>query len=63
MIRKLGRGKYSNVFEGQDIEHRKQVAIKILRAISKSKIKRELHITSSLKHDNIVKVIKLVRCP
>lgn len=44
------------------MEHRKQVAIKILRAISTSKIKRELFITNRLNHPNIVKILGVVRC-
>lgn len=58
----MGRGKYSNVFEGTDLDRHQQVAIKILRAISSSKIKRELFITNRLHHPNIVKLVGMVRC-
>ena len=44
------------------MEHRQSVAIKILRAISTSKIKRELFITNRLHNPNIVKLLGVVRC-
>ena len=37
---KLGRGKYSHVFDGTDKRNNKKVAIKVLVPIRKEKIKR-----------------------
>ena len=61
-MRKLGRGKYSSVYEGYDIGSKQTVAIKILRAIAQTKIKREIFINSLLVHDNIARFVRAVRC-
>ena len=60
---KIGRGKYSNVFDGTDKKSGKRVAIKVLIPIHKEKIKREYHIAKSLDHPNIGRMIELVQCP
>ena len=39
IIRKIGRGKYSEVFEGVDITCNQLVVIKILKPVKKKKIK------------------------
>lgn len=44
MIRKIGRGKYSEVFEGINITNNLKVVIKILKPVKKKKIKREVKI-------------------
>ena len=44
------------------MEHQQTVAIKILRAINTSKIKRELFVTNRLHHPNIVKLLGMLRC-
>jgi len=44
IIRKIGRGKYSDVFLGIDSNNDKQVAIKILKPVKKEKVKREVQI-------------------
>lgn len=52
IIRKIGRGKYSEVFEGISVLNLKkvksinivQVVIKILKPVKKKKIKREIKI-------------------
>lgn len=64
MIRRLGRGKYSEVFEGVDTRDGKKVAIKILKPgkiasyqgfclifplVRKSKIMREIKILESIR--------------
>lgn len=54
---KIGRGKYSNVFDGTDKRTGKRVAIKVLIPIHKEKIKREYHILKSLNHPNIGKLV------
>ena len=60
---KLGRGKYSHVFDGTDKRTGKRVAIKVLVPIRKDKIKREYHIHKSLNHPNIGEMIEIVQCP
>ncbi len=60
---KLGRGKYSHVFEGTEKSTGKRVAIKVLIPIRKDKIKREYHIHSSLNHPNVGKMVGIVQCP
>lgn len=60
--RKLGRGKYSHVFEGTDKRTKKSVAIKVLVPIRKDKIRREYHILSALSHPNIVALHDIVKC-
>lgn len=60
---KLGRGKYSHVFEGTDKRTNKRVAIKVLVPIKKDKIRREYHILKSLNHPNLVKLYDIVQCP
>lgn len=44
VVRKLGRGKYAEVFEGIDVRTLKKVVIKVLKPIRKKKIKREVKI-------------------
>lgn len=38
VIRKIGRGKYSEVFEGVDIRDESPVVIKILKPVKKKKV-------------------------
>ncbi len=47
MVRKVGRGKYSEVFEGLDKRGQKCI-IKILKPVKKKKIKREIKILQVL---------------
>lgn len=44
VIRKIGRGKYSEVFEGICVKNSKRVVIKVLKPVKKRKIKREIKI-------------------
>ena len=44
ILRKLGRGKYSDVYEGLDTVNKTKVAIKILKPIKKSKVLREIKV-------------------
>ena len=50
ILRKLGRGKYSDVYEGLDISSQRKVVIKILKPIRKSKVLREVKILKVLEH-------------
>lgn len=48
ILRKLGRGKYSDVYEGLELATNKKVVIKILKPIRKSKVLREVKILKTL---------------
>lgn len=63
ITQKLGRGKYSHVFEGNDKKNRRKIAIKVLLPIKPEKIKREYIIHRMLNHPNIIKLHDIVRCP
>lgn len=63
VLRKIGRGKYSEVFEGTHISGAKCV-IKILKPVQKKKIKREIRILQNLcGGPNIIKLLDVVRDP
>jgi len=49
VIRKVGRGKYSEVFEGFDTVDKSLVVIKVLKPIKKKKVKRELKVLMNLR--------------
>mmetsp|Transcript_62510 Transcript_62510/g.76526 ORF Transcript_62510/g.76526 Transcript_62510/m.76526 type:complete len:374 (+) Transcript_62510:57-1178(+) len=64
IIRKIGRGKYSEVFEGFDIKKNTPICIKILKPVKKSKIKREIKILNNLKGGpNIIQLIDTCKDP
>jgi len=44
VIKKIGRGKYSEVFEGMSLSLNRKVVIKVLKPVKKRKIKREIKI-------------------
>ena len=48
VVRRLGRGKYSEVFEGVDCINGRPCVVKILKPIKKKKIRREVLILSNL---------------
>lgn len=61
LIRKLGHGKYSIVFEGLHELKNERVVIKMLKPVRKKKIKREIKILECLKGGtNIVKLLAIV---
>eukprot|EP00184_Porphyridium_aerugineum_P007922 CAMPEP_0184691496 /NCGR_PEP_ID=MMETSP0313-20130426/337_1 /TAXON_ID=2792 /ORGANISM="Porphyridium aerugineum, Strain SAG 1380-2" /LENGTH=808 /DNA_ID=CAMNT_0027149229 /DNA_START=220 /DNA_END=2646 /DNA_ORIENTATION=+ len=49
VIRKLGKGKYSDVFEVFDTVHQRKAVVKILKPVKKKKIKREILILQQLR--------------
>ena len=49
VVRKVGRGKYSEVFEGIDTRTGDKCVIKILKPVKKKKIKREIQILQNLR--------------
>ena len=62
LIRKIGRGKYSDVYEGINSENDNYIVIKVLKPVKKSKIRREIKILDTLRGGpNIVKLIDVVR--
>lgn len=64
IVRKIGRGKYCEAFEGVHIKTNSQVVIKILKPVKKKKIKRELKILQNVSNGpNIVRLLDYVRDP
>mmetsp|Transcript_8937 Transcript_8937/g.17486 ORF Transcript_8937/g.17486 Transcript_8937/m.17486 type:complete len:411 (-) Transcript_8937:284-1516(-) len=55
VIRKVGRGKYSDVFEGEKSSTKAPVVIKILKPVKKKKIRREILILRNLAEDEDVR--------
>jgi casein kinase II subunit alpha len=68
---KIGRGKYSEVFNGMDTSNDSKVVIKILKPgttiilVRKNKIRREINILQNLrnKNQNVINLIDVVRDP
>lgn len=61
IVCKLGRGKYSEVFEGINITNGQKVVIKILKPVKKKKIKREIKILQNLCGGvNIIQLLDVV---
>jgi len=64
VVCKVGRGKYSEVFEGIRVADSKKVIIKILKPVKKKKIKREIKILMNLAGGtNIIRLLDIVRDP
>jgi len=64
IIRKIGRGKYSEVFEGTNTLTDERCVIKILKPVKKKKIKREIKILQNLNGGtNIIRLYDVVRDP
>mmetsp|Transcript_1021 Transcript_1021/g.1589 ORF Transcript_1021/g.1589 Transcript_1021/m.1589 type:complete len:378 (+) Transcript_1021:192-1325(+) len=64
VIRKVGRGKYSEVFEGVNKENGQQCIVKVLKPVRFKKIKREISILQNLCGGvNIIKLLDVVRDP
>ncbi|XWS41807.1 hypothetical protein CRYUN_Cryun17cG0114600 [Craigia yunnanensis] len=62
VVQKVGRGKYSEVFEGINVNNNERCIIKILKPVKKKKIKREIKILQNLcGGPNIVKLLDIVR--
>ena len=59
---KIGRGRYSDVYEGIQKKLNEKVVLKILKPITKVKIKREIYILKILrKCPNIVKILDVIK--
>ena len=64
ILRKIGRGKYSEVFEGVNIVNSERCVIKVLKPVKKKKIKREIKILQNLAGGpNVVQLLDIVRDP
>ncbi|CAO3636779.1 unnamed protein product [Cunninghamella echinulata] len=64
ICRKVGRGKYSEVFEGTNVMSKQRCVIKVLKPVKKKKIKREIKILQNLYGGpNIIKLNDIVRDP
>ncbi|ONH66732.1 Casein kinase II subunit alpha [Cyberlindnera fabianii] len=64
IVKKLGRGKYSEVFEGVSLSSKSQIVIKVLKPVKRKKIKREIKILQNLvEGPHIIKLIAVVRDP
>jgi len=64
IIKKIGRGKYSEVFEAINITNDQKCVIKVLKPVKKKKIKREIKILQNLTGGpNIVSLYDVVRDP
>jgi casein kinase II subunit alpha len=64
IIKKIGHGKYSEVFEGIDITNNKKIVIKVLKPVKKEKYKREIKILMNLASGpNIIKLLNMVKDP
>jgi casein kinase II subunit alpha len=64
VIKKVGRGKYSEVFEGMNVLNNQKCVVKVLKPIRKKKIQREIKILQNLCNGpNVVKLLDIVRDP
>ncbi|TPX64264.1 hypothetical protein SpCBS45565_g06002 [Spizellomyces sp. 'palustris'] len=64
IVRKVGRGKYSEVFEGVNIATNEKCCIKVLKPVKKRKIKREIKILQNLAGGpNVIRLLDVVREP
>lgn len=63
IIKKLGRGKYSEVFLGADLIKGEKCVIKVLKPVKRKKIKREISILKNLDGPNIIGLLDVVREP
>ena len=50
---RIGRGKYSEVFEGKT-ENKERIVIKVLKPVKQAKINREIMVLKHLSHKNII---------
>ena len=64
IIKKIGRGKYSEVYQGINTKNDQKVVLKVLKPVKKNKIRREIKILETLKNGpNVVKLLDVVRDP
>ena len=64
VVKKIGRGKYSEVFDGVNVANNQRCVVKILKPVKKKKIKREIKILQNLcGGPNIINLLDIVRDP
>ena len=64
VTRKIGRGKYSEVFDGVATHNNRRVVVKVLKPVKKKKLKREIKILRNLQGGpNIIKLLDQIRDP
>ncbi len=64
IVRKVGRGKYSEVFEGVCVRNNSRCVIKVLKPVKKKKIKREIKILQNLSGGpNVIQLLDIVLDP
>jgi casein kinase II subunit alpha len=64
LVRKLGRGKYSEVFEAINVSSNEKCVVKILKPVKKKKIKREIKILENLRGGkNVITLLSIVKDP
>lgn len=64
LVRKLGRGKYSEVFEAIDNRDDTKCVVKFLKPVNKKKIRREIKILENLRGGlNVINLLDVVRDP
>ena len=64
IIRKIGRGKYSEVFEGVRCDTQGKIVIKILKPVKKQKLQREVKILRNLMGGtNIINLLDTITDP
>ena len=62
IVRKIGRGKYSEVFEGTNVAKNEKCVVKVLKPVKKNKVKREIKILQILcGGPNIIALLDVVR--
>mmetsp|Transcript_16029 Transcript_16029/g.14008 ORF Transcript_16029/g.14008 Transcript_16029/m.14008 type:complete len:341 (+) Transcript_16029:7-1029(+) len=62
LIKKIGRGKYSEVYEGIDSKNDNRIVVKILKPVKDEKIRREIKILNDLRGGtNIIKLLDVVK--
>lgn len=64
VVKKIGRGKYSEVFAGFNVNNGYKCVVKVLKPVKKKKIKREIKILQNLcGGPNIVQLLDITRDP
>lgn len=64
LVRRLGRGKYSEVFEAVNISNDEKCVVKVLKPVKKKKIKREIKILENLRGGiNVITLMATVKDP
>ncbi|CAI5537463.1 unnamed protein product [Closterium sp. Naga37s-1] len=64
LVRKVGRGKYSEVFEARTVRGGERCIVKVLKPVRRKKIKREIKVLQCLAGGpNIISLLDVVRDP